>query len=115
MRTTLTFAALISLSACHASPDQESARTDSSPPGAAAVAPVHPVLPADVAALAKRIEVCEHFSGEDPYDAERAAVLRKQVEANCLGNDAMLAKLSGKYASDPAVAAKLGALNNEYK
>lgn len=75
--------------------------------------PAPPVLPADVAALAERIEACEHFSGEDPYDAERAAFLRKQVEASCPGNDATLANLSGKYAKDATVAAKLGALKNE--
>lgn len=65
---------------------------------------------AEVARLAKRIEACEHFAGEEPYDAERAAELRRQSEANCPGNEAELKRLRGKYAADRKVTQQLDAM-----
>lgn len=70
----------------------------------------HAGIPADVVQLSDRIEACDHFSGEDPYDADRAAFLRKQVEATCPGNDATLQRLRAKYAGDVAILKKLSAL-----
>lgn len=77
------------------------------PPPTAAPAP-DPA--AEVARLAQRIEACEHFSGEEPYDAARAAELRKQVEANCPGNDAELARLRRLHAANPAIKRQLDRL-----
>lgn len=62
---------------------------------------------AEVARLAQRIEACQHFAGEEPYDAARAAELRQQVESNCPGNAEELARLRARYASDPALTKRL--------
>jgi hypothetical protein len=83
------------------------ARAVPTPPPAASPSP-DPA--AEVARLAERIEACEHFAGEEPYDAARAAELRKQVEANCPGNDAELARLRSKYAADRKMTRQLEAL-----
>jgi hypothetical protein len=76
------------------------------PPAAAAVA----MPAAEVARLARRIEACQHFAGEEPYDPARAAELRKQVAANCPGNEAELKRLRDKYAADRKLTQQLEAL-----
>lgn len=81
--------------------------TPVSPPPAASPSP-DPA--AEVARLTQRIEMCQHFAGEEPYDAARAAELRKQVEANCPGNEAELKRLRGKYAADRKMTQQLEAL-----
>lgn len=63
--------------------------------------------------LAKRIEACEHFAGEEPYDAARAAELRQQVEANCPGNQAELARLRRQHAANPAIKRQLDRLGQQ--
>lgn len=77
---------------------------------ATSAASASPVEPAELARLAKRIEACQHFAGEEPYDATRAAELRREVEANCPGNDDELARLRGKYAGDARTIRRLDAL-----
>lgn len=74
----------------------------------AAVPPPDPA--AEVSRLAKRIEACEHFAGEEPYDAARAAELRQQVEANCPGNQAEHARLRRQHAANPAIKRQLDRL-----
>ena len=131
MRCRLAFALLIALAGCNeraAPPDQARSAATASPaaPETAAapatlptmVVPVDPAakvqaeakLPDDVAALAERIAACEHFAGEEAYDAERGAFLRKQVAASCTGNAAALARLRKKYAGDTAAARLLAGL-----
>lgn len=62
-----------------------------------AQAAVTPALPADVEAFVARRESCEHFRGEDPYDAERAAYLEHAIDESCRGTDSALAELKVKY------------------
>jgi len=60
-------------------------------------------LPPDVAAFVERRDLCDHFRGEDPYDEERAAFLKENIERYCTGTDAELARLKDKYSGDKAV------------
>ena len=78
----------------------------------ASVAPVAPpkapgTLPADVTAFKVRRDDCDHFRGEEPYDADRAAFLRVAVNRTCDGADAELAALRRRYAGDGIVLATL--------
>jgi hypothetical protein len=57
-------------------------------------------LPADVEAFRRDRETCEHFMGEEAYDAERGAYIRKQIDRTCTGTDAKLAALRRKYAKN---------------
>jgi hypothetical protein len=63
----------------------------------------------DLAAFEARRTQCDHFRGEEPYDAARAAFLREQIQKYCSGTDAELARLKEKYARDPAVMKSLDA------
>jgi len=60
-------------------------------------------LPPDVAAFAERRGLCDHYRGEDPYDEERAAFLRENMERYCTGTDAELARLKKKYSGNKPV------------
>ncbi len=60
-------------------------------------------LPGDVASFAERYANCEHFLGEEPYDAERAKELAQAVEELCTGIDAQLDALRQRYRDDAAV------------
>jgi hypothetical protein len=51
---------------------------------------------------------CDHFRGEEPYDAERRAFLQENITELCTGTDARLAQLRRRYADDPDVIAALG-------
>ncbi len=50
---------------------------------------------------------CDHFRGEDPYDAERRAFIQENIDELCRGTDARLAMLRRRYANDPSVIAAL--------
>ncbi|KTC35784.1 MAG: SH3 domain-containing protein [Pseudomonas sp.] len=69
-------------------------------------------LPADATALLQRYEECQHFAGEEPYDAERRAELEKAVKDTCTGLDRQLAKLRQQYKDDPDVLQALAPLEN---
>ncbi len=69
-------------------------------------------LPADVAAFVARRESCDHFRGEDPYDAERAAELKAAMARDCTGTDRALAALRRKYAGDRRVIRRLAAFDD---
>lgn len=56
-------------------------------------------LPEDVAAFIGRRQLCDHFRGEEPYDAERRAFLDDQMHALCHGTDHELARLRAAYAT----------------
>lgn len=130
MRNWIAIVATLPLVACHqAEPAQDAVETDvpaSSSPSPSAppimpsmIAPVGappraaakvPVLPDEVTRLSERIASCEHFAGEEAYDADRGAFLRQQIAANCPGNAAELQKLRKKYAANPIVTKHLAAL-----
>ncbi|MFS1291656.1 SH3 domain-containing protein [Pseudomonas piscis] len=69
-------------------------------------------LPADASALIQRHEECQHFAGEEPYDAERRAELEKAVKESCTGVDRQLATLRQQYKDDPEVLQALAPLEN---
>jgi len=50
---------------------------------------------------------CDHFRGEEAYDAERLAYLQENIAELCTGTDARLALLRQLYARDPAVMSAL--------
>jgi hypothetical protein len=54
-------------------------------------------LPADVAAFVEDRQQCDHFRGEDPYDAERRAEIDAMLDRYCVGSDNRLAELKAKY------------------
>jgi hypothetical protein len=41
--------------------------------------------------------MCDHFRGEEPYDADRAKFLSDRIEETCRGTDEELRKLKQKY------------------
>lgn len=60
-------------------------------------------LPADVRAFIQRRDGCDHFRGEEAFDAERAKFLEVQLKKLCTGTDAQLARLRKTYAGNPKV------------
>ena len=64
-------------------------------------------LPADVAAYRSEREQCDHFRGEEGYDAKRRLELKQQLDRFCKGTDARLAALRSKYVSQPKVVQSL--------
>lgn len=61
-----------------------------------------PALPADILAFQKRRDDCDHFRGEEPYDAQRAAFLKAALARSCAGTDKALAALRQRYQAQPA-------------
>jgi hypothetical protein len=64
-------------------------------------------LPTDVASFIERRDACDHFRGEEPFDAKRAAELRIRLAETCTGTDKKLSALRRKYARDPKVMHRL--------
>ena len=64
-------------------------------------------FPREVTAFMVDRDSCDHFRGEQPYDAERRAYIAENVAELCTGTDARLALLRRRYATDPAVIAAL--------
>lgn len=64
-------------------------------------------LPGDVQHFIANYEECEHWAGEEPYDAERRNEIAAAVEETCRGIDAKLHDLTNRYRSSPDVAAAL--------
>jgi hypothetical protein len=64
-------------------------------------------LPADVARYVERRDLCDHFRGEEPYDAQRRKFLEQRTRRYCTGADAKLAGLKGKYRGRSEVMSKL--------
>ena len=54
-------------------------------------------IPADVRAFVIDAQGCNHFAGEEAYDAERAAFLKKNIDAMCPKLGQRNAKLMAKY------------------
>jgi hypothetical protein len=68
-------------------------------------------LPADVLRFAERRDLCDHFRGEDPYDAARRKFLEASTKRFCTGTDDQLKALKSKYSAKPEVLFRL----NEYE
>jgi len=83
-------------------PQRPSAVADAPAPSAAA-------LPADVEAQRANAETCEHFAGEEPYDADRLREINAALADTCKPLKAALPGLKAKYADDPAVTEVLAA------
>jgi hypothetical protein len=64
-------------------------------------------LPQDVALFIARRDLCDHFRGEDAYDAERKEFLAKRMHEYCDGTDGRLAALKKKYRAKREVMARL--------
>lgn len=64
-------------------------------------------MPTDVARFIEKRDGCDHFRGEEPYDAERREFLLKNMNKLCKGTDRQLARLKKKYAQQPAIMEKL--------
>ncbi|RJG56754.1 hypothetical protein D0Z70_05300 [Sphingobium terrigena] len=64
-------------------------------------------FPREVTQFMVARDSCDHFRGEEPYDAERRAYIEENVAELCHGSDATLAMLRRRYATDPAVTAAL--------
>ena len=58
-----------------------------------------PDYPFDVEEFIDRREICDHFRGEEPYDADRAKFLTEQILEACTGTDRELQKLKQSQAS----------------
>ncbi|MDF7777864.1 hypothetical protein P1X14_21595 [Sphingomonas sp. AOB5] len=69
-------------------------------------------MPADVQRYLVRRADCEHWSGEEPYDADRKAEIERNVNQLCAGLDAETATLRTRHAGDPVVAAALAKLDS---
>ena len=54
-------------------------------------------LPTDVQRFVQRRDLCDHFRGEEPYDADRRAFLEARTREFCTGTDADLDALKRKY------------------
>lgn len=64
-------------------------------------------FPAEVTKFMVSRDGCDHFRGEEAYDAERRAFIAESVTELCQGSDATLAMLRRRYAADPSVLAAL--------
>ncbi len=54
-------------------------------------------IPPDVRKFVTNAQACRHFSGEDPYDAERAAFLAKRIKKTCNGLPEMRERLLKRH------------------
>lgn len=64
-------------------------------------------FPQEVTAFMVDRDGCDHFRGEEPYDAERRAYIAENIAELCQGSDARLAMLRRRYAGDKSVTAAL--------
>jgi hypothetical protein len=64
-------------------------------------------MPGDVQHFIARYEDCEHWTGEEPYDADRGNEITAAIEETCRGIDARLRDLKTRYHASPDIAAAL--------
>jgi len=64
-------------------------------------------FPQEVTSFMVDRDGCDHFRGEEPYDAERRAYIAENIAELCHGTDAKLAMLRRRYAGDQSVTAAL--------
>jgi hypothetical protein len=65
--------------------------------------PAPTTLPAEVTKLVERWEMCWHFAGEEPYDADRAKDIENAEAKWCPGNEAERERLRVKWKDDARV------------
>ncbi|WP_260599974.1 hypothetical protein [Sphingomonas endolithica] len=71
-------------------------------------------LPAEVKTLIERRAQCEHWAGEEPYDAARAAAIDAALRRlRCATSEADEARLRRRYARQRVVLAALDAGREE--
>jgi hypothetical protein len=110
----LAAAAALTLAACTKAPAEPADATpQTAPPPASApaepaapaeaAAPAASALPADMQAAAENFEMCEHWAGEEPYDAGRRKEIEDGITASCGPLKAALPGLKARYGSDPAM------------
>lgn len=58
-------------------------------------------LPADVQHFIVRHKDCEHWAGEEPYNAPRRREIERGIAASCKGLDASAVTLRKRYAKYP--------------
>ena len=67
-------------------------------------------LPAEVAAFVARLKGCQHWAGEEPYDAARGREIAAAVRTlRCDAIEADEARLRRRHRDDPAVLRALSA------
>jgi len=64
-------------------------------------------LPADVQQFIVNHSDCEHWAGEEPYDAPRRREIERGIAASCKGLDASAVTLRKRYAKHPKISALL--------
>ena len=62
-----------------------------------------PALPLDAEAWVQRYDECEHWLGEEPYDAKRRRQINKAIKSVCFGLDKQRAALIARYPGNIAV------------
>ena len=72
-----------------------------------------PDYPFDVEEFIDRREICDHFRGEEPYDADRAKFLTEQIMETCTGTDEVLQKLKQKYEDNDDILRLLNGFEEE--
>ena len=70
-------------------------------------------LPEDVIAFLVDRESCDHWRGEDGYDAKRKADIDWSICESCTGTDAKLALLKKKYRNNKLTMEKLNELESQ--
>ena len=87
-------------------PAATSAAVEAADARPAAPAPQAP-LPAAIVAFRERRDACDHFRGEDAYDAKRAAFLSAEIAKACAGTDKALEDLRQRHAGNARALAAL--------
>lgn len=71
------------------------------------------IVPHDVRRFVEQRTLCDHFRGEEPYDAERKKFLETRIRKHCAGTDRRLSALKSKYKSNSQVLSKLNEFEAE--
>jgi len=72
-------------------------------------------LPQDISAFSNKVEMCLHFSGEEPYDRQRAKEIERNVKRYCHGLKTQNGQLHRKYAKDAKMISSLNEIEKNYK
>ena len=62
-------------------------------------------IPSDVRSFVTDAQGCNHFSGEEPYDTERATFLKKHIDKMCARIEQQRKRLTAKYTQNTDVTA----------
>ena len=71
-------------------------------------------LPQDISAFSNKVEMCLHFSGEEPYDRQRAKELERNVKKYCRRLKQQNQQLRQKYAKNPHMIRSLDEIEKKY-